>query len=170
MPLLPALPRTLMIALTAALASLTLASPSSAAGGETSGTLSHSFKPGKVAVTPKYAFLVSGPNFEGKPIRQVILSEVNLGPNIKACDSLACAVWELGAGVSITFGEGPRLSYWFVADGQRKQHSGTARPASMILTMDTPQRMAGAWTLEDDGQGTTASVKFDATLVKAFKK
>jgi hypothetical protein len=157
-------------ALMATLASLSLLSPLTATAGDASGTLNHSFKSGKVTITPKHAFLVSGPNFEGKPIRQLILSEVDLEPAIKACDSIACAVWDLGTGASITFGEGPRLGYWFVADGQRKQHSGVARPVSMDLTLDTPKRMAGTWSLVDDGQGTSASVKFDAGLVKSFKK
>jgi hypothetical protein len=162
--------RTPMPALAAALASLVLLLPLQAAAGEASGNIGHVFKSGKVSITPKHAFLVSGPNFEGKPIRQLILSDVDLAAAIKACDSLSCATWDLATGASVTFDDGPRLGYWVVADGQRKQHSGTARPASMSLTADTPNRLAGTWNMTDDGQGTTASVKFDATLLKNFKK
>jgi hypothetical protein len=165
-PLSPAL----LTAFVVTLASASLFSPRHATAGDASGKISHVFKSGTVSITPKHAFLVSGPNFEGKAIRQLILSDVDLGAAIKACDSLACATWDLTAGASVTFDEGSRLGYWVVADGQRKQHSGTARPANMALTMDTPKRLAGTWNMTDDGQGTTASVKFDASLIKSFKK
>lgn len=142
----------------------------SASAGEASGILSQNFKSGQVTVKPKHAYLVSGPDFDGRPIRQLILSDTDLGSAIQACDSFACTTWDLLAGVSVKLDGGARLGYWWVADGQRKQHSGVAQPESMTLTVDTPKRLAGSWTLTDDGQGTTASVKFDAPLVKTFKK
>jgi hypothetical protein len=152
------------------LAVVTLGFAGQGVAGEASGTLGHQFKSGAVTITPKHAFLVSGPDFSGRPIRQLILSEVDLTAAIRACDSLSCATWDLGAGATVNFEGGPRLGYWIVADGQRKQHSGVVKPDTMKLTVDDPKRLAGSWSLKDDGQGTTASVKFDAPLVKSFKK
>lgn len=141
-----------------------------AAAGEASGILSQNFKSGQVTVKPKHAYLVSGPDFDGRSIRQLILSETDLASAIQACDSFACATWDLLAGASVKFDGGARLGYWLVADGQRKQHSGVAKPESMTLSVDTQKRLTGSWTVTDDGQGTTASVKFDAPLVKTFRK
>jgi hypothetical protein len=149
---------------------LLLLSSFNAAAGEASGTVSQTFKSGKVTVKPQYAFLVSGPDFEGRSIRQLILAETDIAPSIRACDSFSCATWDLNAGASVNFDGGPRLGYWVVSDGQRKQHSGVAKTGTMALTADNPKRLAGTWTLTDDGQGTTASVKFDSVLIKSFKK
>jgi hypothetical protein len=66
---------------------------------------------------------------------------------------------------------GPRLNYWFVANDQLVQYSGTATPDTLKLATDTPQRVAGKLTIDDSkAGGAKASVEFDATLLKEFSK
>lgn len=152
--------------LTALLTAIPLAT---AQAGEASGTLVHQARSGSIEVKPKHAYLVVGPNFENKTVRLLVLSEADLTSAIKACDRLGCVSGELMAGTTVEFDAGPRMGYWFVANGQRVQHSDTTRSETMNLTQNTPQRLAGQWTLTG-GVGPTGSVKFDATLVKTFSK
>jgi hypothetical protein len=57
-----------------------------------------------------------------------------------------------------------------VANGQAIQYSGTADPASLKLTTDTPQRVAGKWDLDASGAGgPVIRVEFDATAIKEIK-
>ncbi|MBY4596950.1 hypothetical protein [Ottowia caeni] len=142
---------------------------STAQAGEASGTLVHQARSGPIEVKPKHAYLVVGPNFENKTVRLLVLSEADMTAAIKGCDRLGCVAGELMAGTTVEFDAGSRMGYWFVANGQRVQHSDTARPETMNLSQNTPQRLAGQWSLTG-GVGPTGSVKFDATLVKTFSK
>lgn len=137
--------------------------------GEASGTLVHQTRSGPIEVKPKHAYLVVGPNFENKTVRLLVLSEADMTSAIQGCDRLGCVGSELMAGTTVEFDAGTRMGYWFVANGQRVQHSDTAQPETMNLSQNTPKRLAGQWTLTG-GVGPTGSVKFDATLVKTFSK
>jgi hypothetical protein len=66
---------------------------------------------------------------------------------------------------------GPRINYWFVGRDQLVQYSGTADPASVKLTTNTPARLAGTWDLDASGAGgPVIKVQFDATMIKELKK
>lgn len=141
------------------------------APGEAKGTITHQSKSGKVVVTVTHAFLVSGPDaVTGKPIRRVVLATSDVSGALKACERMMCADGGIEEGMTIDFDAPPRLNYWFVANGQRVQHSGTADPQTVTLTTDTPQRIAGSWTLDATSSGgPSIKVQFDAELVKTIK-
>ena len=153
------------------LASLVGVSPSLSAE-PAKGTLNHAAKSGRVVVNVKYAFLVKGPDdMSGKPMRQLILSDVDLASHIKGCATLSCASNKLESGMTVDFDAGPRLNFWFVGNGQRVQASGTAQPETMKLTANSPQRLAGKWTHDASAQGgPKIDIEFDAALSKEFAK
>ncbi len=129
---------------------------------------------GKVAakVNVAHAYLVKGPNaFGDKNVRMLILSEVDQTAHIKSCATMSCTTDKLESGMTVEFDSGPRLLYWFVANGQRVQASGTAKPDSITLTADTPQKLAGKWTYDASEQGgPKIAVEFDTPLLKEFTK
>ena len=123
-------------------------------------------------VNVKHAYLVKGPNaFGDKAVRLLILSEVDQTAHIKSCATMSCTTDKLESGMTVEFDSGPRLLYWFVANGQRVQASGTAQPDSITLTTNTPQKLAGKWTHDASGQGgPKIAIEFDAALLKEFTK
>lgn len=123
-------------------------------------------------VNVKHAYLVKGPNaFGDKAVRMLILSEVDQTAHIKSCATMSCATEKLESGMTVEFDAGPRLLYWFVANGQRVQASGTAEPGTMALTGNTPQKLAGKWTHDASGQGgPKIAIEFDAAMLKEFSK
>ncbi len=143
-----------------------------AQAGEASGTITHEAKSGPIRLDVKHAYLFSGPDMvSGNIIRQLVLSDVDLLPEIKDCQTLPCVAGSLNSGVTVEFDAGPRLGYWFVANNQRIQHSGVARHETADLTADTANRLTGAWKVAGGkGIGPSIDVKFDTTLTRAFKK
>ena len=129
---------------------------------------------GKVPATVnvKHAYLIKGPNaFGDKAVRLLILSEVDQSAQIKSCSTMSCATEKLESGMTVEFDAGPRLLYWFVANGQRVQASGTAEPGTVSLTANTPQKLAGKWTHDASAQGgPKIAVDFDTPLMKEFTK
>jgi hypothetical protein len=129
---------------------------------------------GKIPATVnvKHAYLIKGPNsFGDKAVRLLILSDVDHGAHIKSCSTMSCATEKMESGMTVEFDAGPRLLYWFVANGQRVQASGVADPASITLTANTPQRLTGKWTHDATGQGgPKIAVEFDAPVLKEFSK
>ena len=142
------------------------------ARGDAKGTLAYKAKSGAGTVTIKHANLFKGPDMvSGKVIRRLVLSSADVRGALKSCQSMSCSDGGIGEGLTIDFDAGPRLNYWFVANDQLVQHSGTADPATVKLTTDTPTRMAG--TIDIDGRsqgGPVIKVEFDATLIKEVKK
>jgi hypothetical protein len=135
------------------------------------GTLTATGKTAAV-VNVKHAYLVKGPNaFGDKKVRMLILSEVDQTAHIKSCATMSCTTDKLESGMTVEFDSGPRLLYWFVANGQRVQASGTAQPDSITLTTDTPQKLAGKWAYDASGQGgPKIAIEFDTPLLKEFTK
>ncbi len=123
-------------------------------------------------VNVNYAYLIKGPNsFGDKGVRLLILSEVDQSAHIKSCGTMSCATEKLESGMTVEFNDGPRLLYWFVANGQRVQASGTARPDTINLTANTPQKIAGKWHYDASGQGgPKIAVEFDTSVLKEFVK
>lgn len=153
------------------LATATLCLSGTATADPAKGTLTATGKiPATVSV--KHAYLVKGPNaFGDKVVRMLILSEVDQGAHIKSCATMSCTTDKLESGMTVEFDAGPRLLYWFVANGQRVQASGTAEPGSVTLSTNTPQRLAGKWTHDASSQGgPKIAVEFDTPLLKEFTK
>lgn len=152
-------------------AALLMSAPAAAAD-EAQGTIHYTSRSGPISVTVKHAYLVKGPDtVTDKIVRRIVLSPDDLAPKLRTCATMICGDGDMEAGLTIDLDVGPRLNYWFVADGQRIQYSGTAVPSTLKLTTDTPQRMAGTWELDDSAAGgPRAQIIFDATLLKVFTK
>src|SRR6266567_1818948 len=137
-----------------------------------SGTISYQSKVGPILVNVKNVYFVKGPDaVSGKTIRHLIFSSADLSAKIKGCVKISCTDSDLNEGMTVDLDAGPRLNYWVVGSGQRVQYSGTAKPETLKLATDTPQRIAGKLTIDDSGAGgAKASVDFDATLLKEFAK
>jgi len=144
-----------------------------AAGGTAKGTLTYKSKSGVITMTPKFAYLVKGPDAvePGKIIRHLIFSPTDLGAKIEACTTMSCTDSSLGSGLTVDLDVGPRLNYWVVLNDQRVQFSGTEQPAALFLTTDTPARLAGK--LVFDGAvtgGPQVDIEFDVPLMKELTK
>jgi hypothetical protein len=135
------------------------------------GTIAYQSKKGALTIEVKHAFLVKGPDVVGgKTIRRLVLSVADVGPALRKCNDMSCSDGGIGDGMTIDFDAGARLNYWFVANDQLVQYSGTARPDTVKLTTDTPQRLAGTIAIDDRGAGgPVVKVQFDATLLKELK-
>ena len=124
-----------------------------------------------VTVTFTHAYLMKGPDVvSGTTIRRLVLATKDLSAALKACQNMMCSS-DMMEGLTVDFDAGPRLNYWFVANGQKIQYSGTAVPTVATLTTDSPTRLAG--TLNIDGTqagGPKVQVEFDATLIKELTK
>jgi len=139
--------------------------------GEASGTITYQSKAKPIVVTVKHAFLVRGPDAaSGKTIRRIVLAVIDVGAKIRECGRMMCADGGISEGMTIDLGAGPRVNYWFVANDQLVQYSGTADPATLKLTADAPDRVAGTWELDVRAAGgPLVKVQFDAALVKELK-
>ena len=136
------------------------------------GTATYQGKSGAIAVTIAHVYLVKGPDaMTGKLIRRLVLSSEDVSTKLSNCATMMCSDGDIGEGMTLDLDTGPRLNYWFVGSNQRVQYSGTADPATLALTADTPQRVAGKWTLDARAAGgPMVDVEFDATLIKELSK
>lgn len=161
-----------VIALGCAVAAAAAFSNVSASAGEAKGTITYNSKAGAIVVTIKHAYLFKGPDVvSGKTIRRVVLSVADIAAKLSACGTMLCSDGDIGEGMTVDFDAGPRLNYWFVGNNQLLQYSGTAEPASLKLTADTPQRLAGRWDIDESAAGgPRVQIEFDAPLVKEVTK
>jgi hypothetical protein len=142
-------------------------------GDAASGSITYQTKAaGLLTIAVKHAYLMKGPDFAaGKVIRRVVLSVADASPKLMACNNMMCSDGGIGEGMTIDLDAGRRLNYWVVGNGQRVQYSGTAEPATLVLTVDTPQRVAGKFSIDDRAAGgPQVQVEFDASLVKEVTK
>jgi hypothetical protein len=155
----------------AAAVGIALASGNAHADG-VNGTIGYQANNRAVVVTPRHAYLVSGPDeVSGRPIRRLVLSVADVGSKIRTCDAMSCADGGIGEGMTIDFDAGPRLNYWLVADDQRVQYSGTADLASFRASVNTPQKIAGRWDLDARAAGGPyIQLDLDVALTKAVKR
>jgi len=145
----------------------------SAADGTAKGTLTYSSKTGVITMTPKYAYLVIGPDAVDTSmiIRHLILSPDDLGAKIAACNTMSCTDAGLDNGMTVDLGAGPRLNYWVVLNDQRVQYSGTQRLASLALTTDSRSRLAGRLVFDASAAGgPKVEIEFDAPLLKEIQR
>jgi hypothetical protein len=151
---------------------VSLAPAAGAEPGAATGSISYQSKAGLITVWPKYAYLVKGPDtVTGNTVRRVVLSVTDLAPRLRTCATMMCGDGDMNEGLTIDLDAGPRINYWFVANGQRVQYSGTAEPSSLQLSSNTDQRVAGAWRLDArPAGGPQVQIEFDAALLKVFAK
>lgn len=123
-------------------------------------------------VTFTHAYLVKQPEIGGGgTVRKLVLASEDVSAALKACKTRICSDGGIGEGLTVDFDAGPRLNYWFVANDQLIQYSGTTPKASATLTSDTPARVAGTLRFDDSGAGGPAvEVTFDAPLVLELKQ
>ena len=135
------------------------------------GTATYKGKARAVTVTFKHAYLMKGPEAgSGKMIRRLVLSMTDVSDALKSCQTMVCSDGGIGDGMTVDFDSGPRLNYWFVANDQLIQYSGTVEPTAARLTTDTPTHVAGTLTIDATGAGgPKVQVEFDASLVKELK-
>ena len=161
-----------LIAFGCAVAAAVAFASAPANAGDAKGTITYKFKSGEIVVKIKHAYLVKGPDVvSGKTIRRVVLSVADVSAKLGACATMMCSDGDITEGMTIDFDAGPRLNYWFVGNDQRVQYSGTAEPASLKLTADTPKRLAGTWDYDGSAAGgPRVQIEFDAPLVKEVAK
>jgi hypothetical protein len=137
-----------------------------------SGTVTYQSKAGPIVVNVKNVYLVKGPDAVDKKVfRRLIFTSADLGAKIKACAQMSCSDNDLREGLEVDLVGGSRMNYWFVGNDQRVQYSGSARPETLKLTTDTPQRLAGKLIIDDSAAGgAKVSIDFDATMLKEFTK
>jgi hypothetical protein len=140
--------------------------------GDARGKMTYKYKGGEIVVRIKHAYLFKGPDVvSGKTIRRVVLSVADVSAKLAACGTMLCSDGDIVEGMTIDFDAGPRLNYWFVGNDQLVQYSGTADPASLKLTANTPQRLAGKWDFDGSAAaGPRVQIEFDAPLVKEVAK
>jgi hypothetical protein len=151
---------------------LSLAPAAGAEPGVATGSISYQSRGGLITVSPKYAYLVKGPDtVTGSTVRRVVLSASDLAPKLRTCATMMCGDGDMTEGLTIDLDAGARINYWFVAEGQRVQYSGTAEPSSLRLSSNTDQRVAGAWRLDArPAGGPQVQIEFDAALLKVFTR
>ena len=160
------------IAATAAALALAVCVDAAAADGTVKGTLTYKAKGAPVTIALKHAWLVKGPDaVEPKTIiRHLIFSATDIGAKVAACKTMSCTDADLGSGMTVDLDAGPRLNYWVVLDNQMVQYSGTAAPAVLKLTTDTPTRLAGKLTIDNVAAGgPKVDVEFDVPLLRELK-
>ena len=149
-----------------------LAPAAAAPPGVAKGSINYQSRGRLITVRPKFAYLVKGPDtVTGNTVRRVVLSVSDLAPRLRGCATMMCGDGDMTEGLTIDLDAGARINYWFVAEGQRVQYSGTAEPSSLALSANTDQRVAGAWRLDArPAGGPQVQIEFDAALLKVFTK
>ena len=101
-----------------------------------------------------------------------MFAPADIGAKLQSCATISCVSGNLMDGMTVDFDAGPRLNYWVVANGQKIQYSGTAKPdAAVKLTADTAERLAGTLTIDySKAGGAKVDVTFDAKTLKQFAK
>lgn len=143
------------------------ATPADAAEPQAQGTLVYK----TYSIPMKYAYFVLGPDdVNRKTIRRVILSSADIGAKIAACKSMSCTEGEVREGLSVDLVPGGRIEYWIALSGQFVQYSGTEPAASLQITANQAERLAGRLKFDSTGAGgPRIDVEFDAPLTKDLR-
>ena len=143
-----------------------------AADGSATGTLTKTSQRAPITVGLKYVWLVKGPD-PMRPeatIRHLIFSATDLGARFAACTTMGCLDGAVHSGMTVDLDVGARLNYWVSLNDQRVQYSGTVIPSALKLTTETPTRLAGKLTIDDEAAGgAKVEVEFDAPLWQELK-
>jgi hypothetical protein len=72
--------------------------------------------------------------------------------------------------MTIDLRTGPRLTYWVSLNDQRVQYSGTLVPRRLLLSTNTPTRLAGKLNIDDtEAGGAKVDVEFDTPLLQQLE-
>lgn len=137
------------------------------------GILTLKSKSGVLTFTPKFAYLVKGPDVvdNSVKVRHLILSTVDLGKKIAACQTLSCADQDLLNGMTVDFDAGPRLNYRVTLNDQRVQYSGTVKLDAFTANANSPGRFAGRLRFDaTEAGGPVVDLEFDATVMAEFQR
>ena len=143
-----------------------------AADGSATGTLTKTSQGAPITVGLKYMWLVKGPDAlrPEATIRHLIFSATDLGARFAACTTMGCLDGAVHSGMTVDLDVGARLNYWVSLNDQRVQYSGTVIPSALKLTTETPTRLAGKLTIDDEAAGgAKVEVEFDAPLWQELK-
>jgi len=137
-----------------------------AAGDRAQGTLVVQAEDKALRVDLKHAYVVVGPDTfeENKTTRRLVFAADDLRTTIAACKDVRCATTISSDGLVLDLDDAGSSSYW--AHVQPMQYSGSLDAGGLVLHIDKPDRLTG--TLKIDNSGVTATIEFDAPLVKSF--
>ena len=139
-----------------------------ASGDSAKGTLTVETQDKPASVELAHAYLISGPDSfdEKKMTRRIVFTQSDERATIEACEHVSCATLSSSDGMTVDLPEGSAPNWW--AHVHPVQYSGTSEPGELKLSADTAERVAG--TFKVSNSGVTASIAFDAPLVKSFPK
>jgi len=113
-----------------------------------------------------HAYFITGPDeFDAaKTTRRVLFTGEDVRSAIEACEDAGCAMYSFSEGMWLQIDDSSTMRWW----GKVKpvQQSRMLDRSALVLTTDTPDRLAGTLTL--DSSGKPVKISFDAPLVKAF--
>ena len=104
---------------------------------------------------------------DGKVMRRLIFTPLDLGAKIKACATMSCSDSDLRRRPRSR--PGRRAADELLVRRQRPESAvfGDREARSAELTTDTPQRLAGKLVIDDSAAGgAKVNIDFDATLLK----
>jgi len=157
-----------VLAALAGFALMTLSAPTILAAGADSatGTLSVEGPDKTLSAALTHAYVVVGPDtFEPEKItRRIVFTPQDERATIMACKDVSCATLSGSDGLTVSLREGSTPAWW--AHVYPIQYSGSTGADALKTTVDTADRLAGTFTL--DNPGAKATIEFDATLVKTF--
>lgn len=133
------------------------------------GTLKMTSEGKPVSIAINHVYYITGPDSFAptQTTRRLIFSTEDARAAIDACDSARCAMSSIGDGMTVELEADTPMARWWV-HVHATQQSGMGNASILSLSTDTPQRVAGALTI--NSLGVDAKIAFDASLVHAFDK
>lgn len=124
-------------------------------------------KPVSIPINPVYYITRPDSFAPTQTTRRLIFSTEDARAAIDECNSARCAMSSVGDGMTVELETDTPMARWWV-HAHTTQQSGMGNASIVSLSTDTPQRVAGALTI--NSLGVDAKVTFDAILVNAFAK
>ena len=137
-----------------------------------SGTLTYKAKSKTFESVLKYVYLVEGTTDlnPSDRILRLLFSANDIGSKIKSATTMRESDTALTEGFEVDLVKGPRYNYWMVLNKGLVQYSGTIPPENLVLTTDSPGRLAGTFKQDNfQAGGPMIDVTFDVSLTKKLK-
>jgi hypothetical protein len=122
------------------------------------------------SVTLRHAYLVAG-EYNGNPVRKVILSAVDIEDAIVAARSMVAASALLREGITFAFDESvPYVRTWVAIADQSLQKSSAPEKDLFTTTVDSRRRIAGSVAFDESASyGAKVEASFNAELIRSFE-
>lgn len=132
------------------------------------GTLSVEGHGDPLTISLAHAYYITGKDRfdETRTVRSIVFTADDRRAAMADCADLGCAMLSSSDGLKIDLSESGTVVWW--AHIAPIQYSSSASGDVLKLSADTAERVAG--TFELAGSGATATIEFDATLVRDFSK